>query len=343
MKLRHIFFFVSVLALVALVASTGCKKEGAKEFPSQTRDYFGTKVTVTVYDQLLKPEAAKTYFDEAFKQIAYWEAALVKPGAQNQILGISKDAGTQSVPVESDVFNFLMKAMRLYDVTAQTYDIRYGPMLDAYKFGKSPRVPTSAELDTLKGLVGEGGMFVAGSSILLAKPAMRFDVSEMALGQAIDAAATKLTELGVRSALISAGTTWRAIGEAPDPVGFTLTIPDPLAPQNSWAKVHVPAGAVAMKSAAMDRFESGGKAYHRILDPRTGFPADKLAGAVVASSDAATAAALAYAMMVTGSIDSFSADGKAAVGGYIALKAAGGKVSYDNWGVLQKRFELATK
>jgi thiamine biosynthesis lipoprotein len=343
MKRFQPYFFVLLSALLVLALSSGCKKQGAATYPSETRDLFGTKITVTIYDQLLKPAAAKAYFDEAFKFMAYWEGALVKPGPQNQVAMISKDAGTQSVPIEADVFTFLMKAMRVFDYGAQTYDIRYGPMLDAWNFGKSPRVPAKAEIDTLKGLVAEGGMFVAGSSILLAKPGMRFDVSEMAIGQALDAAATKLTELGVRSATLHSPYVWRGIGEAPDPTGFTVEFPDPANSQIAWAKVHVPAGAVAMKSASMGRFEAAGTTYHRLLDPRTGMPATRCAAAAVAASDAATAEAMAYSLFVTASVDSFSTDGKASIGGSLVLKSEGGKITHQNWGVLQKRFELAAK
>ncbi|MBI5060512.1 FAD:protein FMN transferase [candidate division KSB1 bacterium] len=343
MKPNSILRSVIPLALcAALLGMAGCKgKKAESQWPSETRDAFGTKITITVFDPNQKPEMLKRIYDEVYPVLTQFEAKSFKPGPDNQVLGISKGAGEQSIPVDPATFDFLMKAMRFYDYGGQAFDIRYGPMLDAWGFDTKPRVPAKAELDSLQSYVAQGGMFVAGTSILLAKPGMRFDAREIALGYALDLAAKRIAEIGIRSAAISTPSTWRFIGDPPDPKGFPAKIRNPLQADSSWATVFAPVGGLAVKSASDGAFSSGGQAYHRILDPRTGMPANRLAAAIVQSPDAITAQAMAYALMVSGSVDSCDANGKTAVGGAVLVKNAGGKLSEIKSGSLANSFDLA--
>lgn len=315
----------------------GCGK--TKGYPSETRNVMGTSVTVTVYDAGMKQSDLKPTFDEMFALMADWQKKTLDPGAENQVLGISKGAGSQSIPVDAPVFEMLMKALRLYDQTGKVFDIRYGPLLDLWGFDKSPRVPSGAELDSMKLLVSEGGMFIAGNSILLAKKGMRFDVREIAVGHIFDVVANKLAEKGIRTASICSPRVCRTMGDPPDKRGFEMKLANPTKPGQPWATVWVPVGGTAYAPASLGRFESGGKAYSALLDPRTGTSASPCVGAIVQAPDAATAQALAYAVNVTGGIDGFDKDGKAAVGGSVIIRDQGGKTQVAMNGSLADHFE----
>jgi thiamine biosynthesis lipoprotein ApbE len=175
---------------------------------------------------------------------------------------------------------------------------------------------------------------VAGNSILLAKKGMRFDVREIALGYALDLAAAKLAEKGVRSAVISTPTVCRTMGDPPDKRGFKLTFANPASNDTSWATVWAPVGGVAFASVRDGKFTAGGKSYHQHLDPRNGMPANQCAGALVQSADAATAQAMAYSVFVLGGTDGLDKDGKAAVGGSAIMRDGGGKMQITMTGSL---------
>ena len=306
--------FCALIIAFGVLWTVGCKKK-VPEAPSETRTVLGTEVTVTIYDQGHADAEVKAAFDDAFKLMADWEKKVLKPGAENQVAKISTGAGEQSVTTDADVFQLLMKAIRLYDTSGKVFDIRYGPMLDAWGFGAKPHVPAQAQLDTLKAYVSEGGMFVAGSGILLAKPGMRFDVREMAVGYAFDVAAGNLAQKGFKTTAISSPYVWRLTGEPPDTRGFPISLRHPVRGDSAWATAWVPAGGAAYAAVSKDRFESGGKSYHSLLDPRNGMPADKCLGSIVQTSDATSAQAMAYAAFVWGGTDSLDATGKQAVGG----------------------------
>ncbi len=337
-KLRSTAFVLLAIAVMALVV-TGCKMKKAPQYPQETRHVMGTDVTITVYDPGLTMATLKPTFDDLFKLMADWEKKVLLPGADNQIAKINASAGEKSVSSEPPVFDMLMSAIRLYDNSGKVFDIRYGPMLDAWGFDGTPRVPAPSELDTLKTLVESGGMFVAGNSILLARKGMKFDTREIALGTIFDITAAKLAERGIRSAVIASPRVCRTMGDPPDQRGFPMKISNPVQADAAWGELHIPVGGTAYASASIGRFAANGKNYHALLDPRSGLPADRCAGAIVQAPDAATAQALSYAVFVFGTTDSLDANGKKEIGGSIVITDDGGKFNHRDTGSLSGKFE----
>ena len=337
MKLSRFVLLVAVL-VISVLTLAGCKKK-VPASPSETRKVFGTEVTITILDPGHTPEALKPHFDQAFAFLADWEKKTVKPGPDNQVHKLSEGAGEQSVSTDPDVFQLLMKAIRLYDNSGKTFDVRYGPMLDAWGFDRKPRVPDATQLDTLKAYVADGGMFVAGNGILLAKSGMRFDVREIALGHAFDLLAADLAKKGFRTATFQSPRVWRGMGDPPDSRGFEVHFGSPANADSAWATVWAPVGGLGYASVSAGRFEAGGKSYHSLLDPRTGMPGNRCLGAIVQSPDAATAQALAYGVFVWGGTDSLEARGKEAVGGSALITGSLDKPQVKASGSLSGRIE----
>jgi thiamine biosynthesis lipoprotein ApbE len=331
--------WVAVAALVAVVAlGAGCRKSVVH--PSETRNIMGTTVTIVAYDPGLTMPDVKPIFAKVFDMLSNFERMTLLPGTLNQVAALSKSAGNQSLPLDTSVFGMLMKALRFYDTSGKVFDVRYGPMLDLWQFGEKARIPTPSELDSVRTVVVDGGMFVAGNSILLAKRGMRFDPREIALGYAFDLAAAQLAQ-SVRNAMIYSPRVCRAMGDPPERRGFLFAIANPLHLDTAWATVWVPAGGTAYASAGVDRFESGGKAYHSLLDPRTGMPARTCAGALVQAADAATAQAMAYSVFVWGTPDSLAAKGRAAVNGSVIMHEQDGDFELSASGSLAGRIEVS--
>lgn len=335
------FSKTALLALVVvLLVAAGCKSRRATEYPSDTRKVFDVNVTVTIYDPGHTPADLKPIFDDAFAFLMQWDKRAYSPGKENQVSNISTGAGRESVPADSDVFGMLMKGIRLYDASGQAFDIRYGPIIDAWGFGGKPHVPSAQQLDTMNAYVTDGGMFVAGSGILLAKPGMRFDARELAPGYAFDMLAARLAQRGIRSASIHSPSVWRMMGDPPDKRGFEVTFGSPVSADSVWIKGWAPVGGIAYASPNKDRFESGGKTYHSFLDPRTGMPSSKALGAIVQAADAATSEALAYAVFVHGTPDSLDANGRQMVGGSVVIQGTLEKPAVKAGGSLAKTIEI---
>ncbi len=293
---------LAILLMTILFSSlSGCAPK-AKSI-SDSKPLLGTDLTITVFDKDQTKESLQPAFKGAFGMIQDIETRILRPGPENELDILAANAGDKSMPLSSSIFDLVMDALKLYDETHQVFDIRIKPMLDAYGFGANLRVPTDAELDTLKKLVSEGGMFVAGKSVLLAKPGMGFTLYKIGPGFALDQAAVDLTIKGVQSAVIKAGRIIRLKGDSSDPKGFPVEIKDPLNPEKSIGTAYLPSGGFAIVACDEGAFEKDGKKYHMLLDPRTGKPASLCTAFAVYAESAAKAQALALSAFILGPTD----------------------------------------
>jgi thiamine biosynthesis lipoprotein len=86
----------------------------------------------------------------------------------------------------------------------------------------------------------------------------------------------------------------------PDAGGWTVGLPHPLRPGRRLAEIRLRDRALGTSSSEAQYFRHRGKRYGHVLDPRTGWPADKLLSATVLAPSAALADALATAFYVMG-------------------------------------------
>ena len=300
--MRYLYGFSTVfMGAILISALNGC---APKSQPiSETRPLLGTDLTITVYDKNQTNEALRSAIEEAFTLAQDLETRILLEGPKNELNYLTTEAGEQSVPLSPQVFDLVMDALKLYEQTDKVFDIRVKPMLEAYGFGKEPRVPTAAELDTLQQLVTEGGMFVAGKSILLARKGMGFTLYKIGPGYILDQAAERLTNSGIQTATIKTNFLMRTVGNPPDDKGFLCKIADPMGASESLGDVYLPAGGYAMVSCNEGAFEKDGKKYHMLLDPRTGKPANLCKAFAVHAKNAAKAQALALSAFILGPVD----------------------------------------
>jgi thiamine biosynthesis lipoprotein len=329
MKQLPVFRIVTFcIVLTALMLLSACKSKPV--YPSDTREALGTRVTIRLYVEGQTVDSYERVFNQAFATMAHWEQMTLSRGEANQVYKISEGAGTQSITVDPAVFEMLMAATRLHDVSGKFFDVRMGPLYDAWGFDGTPTVPDSAVLANALSLVRDGGMFVG----------MRFDVRAFVEGYVFDLVATQLREQGFTNFLIESPQVFLCAGTPPESKGFELTLHRPDNADSSWATLTVPAGAYAYVSPIKNRFERGGKVYHSLLNPNTGMPANSSAGVIVNAENAATAQALAYALFVKNADQQLPAKGQALMLGSGLIRQEGNKYSWDLTGSLSERLEL---
>ena len=300
--MRHLYGFSAVfMGAILICGLNGCAPKSQPT--SKTQQLLGTDLTITVYDKEQTKEALQSAIHEAFTFAQDLETRILLEGPENELNYLTSEAGEQSVPLSAPIFDLVMDALKLYEQTDKVFDIRVKPILEAYGFGKEPRVPTPAELDTLQQLVTEGGMFVAGKSILLAKKGMGFTLYKIGPGYILDKASERLTNQGIQSATVQTDFLMRTTGNPPDAKGFLCKVADPTGAAESLGDVFLPVGGYAMVTCNDGAFEKDGKKYHMLLDPRTGKPADLCTAFAVHAKSAAEAQALALSAFILGPTD----------------------------------------
>lgn len=319
--------FAALCLLIAAIMLSGCGAGGEK-FPSETRTVFGLPVTVTVFISDAKPDEVQGAFDAVFNTLKWYEGAAYTSGKDNQLERIASGAGRESVPVDTAVYNLIMRGLQLNDMTGEAFDLRYGPLLDAWLATGKPSKPAQADLDSALALIKTGGMFVAGKSILLSKPEMRFDARGLVEAWAIDRAAERLVEKGLSAFEIRTPYAIRVVGMPQNSQFRTFNIADPVSGDSTWATLQIGQGGLAFLPAV-------GQGGRLVLDPRTG--EESKGAAIVAAKDCATAFGLAYALNVDGDLTKLTDKGKAELMGHIRISGSRPSYSIAAEGVLKDK------
>lgn len=223
---------------------------------------------------------------------------------KSELSAINNMAGISAVAVSSDTFNLIEKSIAVCRQTGGALDITIGPLMDLWNFNSRDHkeIPSGNELVYAQHLVNYNNVVINPSNeiVKLQYPGMKMDLGAVGKGYAISKARSILVERGVKSAIISAGSSIAVIGDnrgKPWKVG----IKDPRHPDDVVGIITLDGGQAVSTSGDYERyFELGGKRYHHILNPATGMPADESRSVTIISNDAAQADALSTAVFVMG-------------------------------------------
>lgn len=165
---------------------------------------------------------------------------------------------------------------------------------------RSGQAPSAAEIRALiEAAPAMSDLVVDGLELASANPAVQLDLGAIAAGYGIDIAIGHLREEGVRSALLRVGNDLRAIG---DRAGRPWRIAVRRASGSGvYGFIEISGDESVVTVGDYERsIVRDGQAYHAILDPRTGYPADGARAVTVVHTEAATAAAAARALFIAG-------------------------------------------
>ncbi|MCC6477101.1 FAD:protein FMN transferase [bacterium] len=297
----------------AFVLGASCKKA---DYPTETREVFGLPVTVTIFADAKSTVNPKDAFDKAFATMTWWQRAALESGPQNQVEKISTGAGRESIPVDPPVYDMLMRALQINDMAGEYFDIRYGPLLDLWKVDKGLSKPSQAEIDTALTCVTQGGMFVAGKSILLSKEGMRFDVRGFVDAWAVDRAADELVNNGVTAFEVRTPYLTRLVGLPAGDQSYDAKLGAAKGEKPAWAAVNMTPGGLAFVPAQPQADKLG--MVRAVMNPATGQLAN--GSAAVLAKDCATAYGLAYALLASGDLTKLKDKAKTEIQSYILYR-----------------------
>ena len=295
--------------LVVLVGLTLWRLGGAPsggdlhEFVGPT---MGTTYSVKIVDSELTSEreqriarAIETRLARVNELMSTWDPA-------SELSRFNRFASTRPFPVAPETLEVFRVAREVSDLTGGAFDVTVGPLVIAWGFGSTARVPAeppAAELGVLRERVGYRQVEIDESGSLSKRhPETECDLSAIAKGYGVDEVARALVELGQHDFLVEVGGELRAMGERGPDRPWRVAIERPEAAARS------PFGVVELKNTSMassgdyrNYFEQDGVRLSHLIDPRTGRPiAHALASVTVVHADAVRADALATGLSVLG-------------------------------------------
>jgi thiamine biosynthesis lipoprotein len=274
------------------------RKDGAQEL---TFAAMGTRCRVSFGC----PEAAaRPLADAVLEWVATFEARYSRFLEDSLVSQLNAAAGGPWVPLDVEAERLIALCEQLVFLTRGLLDPTALPVIRLWDW-KRAVVPTEAEVTTARALVGWRQVQRAPGRIRLPRAGMSLDLGGVGKEYAVDQVILLLAQAGVSGALVDFGADIRVYGQPPDGrPAWKIGLEDPRRPGSAWTSVILKEGAVATSGDYLRGFESGGRRYGHIVDPRTGRPVDHgvLAASVIAPS-CTQAGMLSTAACVLGALE----------------------------------------
>lgn len=261
---------------------------------------MGTVVSISIYSQT-EPPLWHTHVDSAFSRMARLERLTTVYDSTSQISGINRAAGMVSLEVDPEIVELLYLSKEVGEASNGAFDVTISPLLDVWRFhSDTPRVPALSEIQAHLGAIDFRKISVSGSTATLADAGMAIDLGGIAKGYAVDLAVDELLDDGYTDFMVEAGGDLRAVASDLTRGERNIWIQHPRHPDKFFASIKMDAGAVATSGDYERYFEEGGKRYHHILNPQTGFPAGPNVSVTIFAGTTAIADAYSTAVFVLG-------------------------------------------
>lgn len=252
---------------------------------------LNTAVQITIYDS-----QDKALLDDCLALCDKYELVFSRTNEKSELYKLNhrkdtsdKDTNTdrQTTPypvsgtadtwhISEDLAALLSEGLDITRESDGAFDIAIAPLTSLWDFtAEDPKVPDDAAIQKVLPLCSSDGVTIDGQDITLPFDDIQFDVGAIAKGYIADRLKDFLVKKGVNSAIINLGGNVLCIGSKPDGTPFKVGIQKPFADRNETEAVMDITGKSVVSSGIYERcFKQGGKLYHHILNPQTGYPYD---------------------------------------------------------------------
>jgi thiamine biosynthesis lipoprotein len=230
----------------------------------------------------------------AIAEVRRIESAFSRYREDSVVARINRAAGIGWTEIDPETEALFGYADALFASSGGLFDITSGVLRRAWDF-RQPRLPDTAALRQLTGLIGWDQVERAPGRIRLPRAGMEIDFGGFGKEYAADRAAAIL---GAHSGYVNLGGDLRVTGPQPDGSPWQIGIQHPRQADALLATIAISSGALATSGDYERYFELDGRRYCHILDPRSGYPAQHwrsvsvLAPLAVAAGSVATIAML---------------------------------------------------
>jgi len=298
-----IFRLIAVTLFASIFILSGCSESKPTPEFHETVFTMGTLVEVTIIgeEEALAEQAYTAILDDFNYMHMTWHPW--KPNALMRVNGLLVTG--VKFPLAPSIMPLIKKSQVLSKQSQGLFNPAIGKLIKLWGFHQDTfdniiEPPKDEDIQKiLKDLPSMDDVKFENLTMLGTNENILLDFGGFAKGVAVDATIEHLKEFGIKNAIINAGGDLRAIGNK-NGQPWRIGIRNPTA-KGVFASLEISGDESVFTSGDYERyFESNGKRYHHIIDPRTGYPANKTRSVTVIHSNASTADAAATALFVAG-------------------------------------------
>jgi FAD:protein FMN transferase len=273
------------------------------------RPCLGTRCTLAAfhYDAAAVDQA----FTRALAEIARLDAMMTTWTDTSEVSRINAGAGSgEVVAVSPELYEVLDRSLWIARASGGAFDITVGAFKGLWKFDQDNdgSLPRRSEVLARLPLVDYRGLLLDPKryTARLAKRGQSITLGGIAKGLIVDRAVAKLRDSGLTDFLVQAGGDLYAAGRRGDRP-WRVGIQDPRAGAGHARSADTSFALLSLENSAFntsgdyERFViQGGKRYHHIIDPRTGYPVTHTRSVTVLAPTSFLADTLDTAVFVLG-------------------------------------------
>lgn len=259
---------------------------------------MGTTARVTVW----APDASvcETAIDSVFAVFHRVDREMSTYRPESGLSLLNRDGAEQAVVLPTSILDVLTASFRFHEMSNGAFDPTVLPLMVLWGFrGGEPRLPDATQLEAVLRCVGLSQVVVdrARGTASFGRDGVSLDLGGIAKGYALDVARRVAKEAGADAGQFDLGGNLLVFGAA---ARGEVGIQDPRHRDRLAGRVVLDDVSVAT-SGGYERYVTiEGRNYSHIIDPRTGYPVDRVASATIVSYDAMAADALSTACAVMG-------------------------------------------
>lgn len=287
-----------LFGLLCVVLLTGCeiqKEQSGQETWSREVFAMDTYMKLTVYGA-----NAENAVDAAILEIQRLENLLSAADPESEVSVLNRE----KKGVLSEESTYLWeKSWEVYLETQGKFDVTIYPVMKAWGFvGEEFHIPEEGLLNQLTNEVNASLVEWNKENSEISLPdRVELDFGAIAKGYTGARLAEQLKKQGIKSALLNLGGNIQLVGNKPDDSPFRIGVKDPDGTAEYLCVLSVADTAVVTSGDYERYFEQDGVRYHHIIDPDTGYPADKgLRSVTIVCRDGTLADAYSTALFVMG-------------------------------------------
>lgn len=260
------------------------------------RPVMGTVLEITVESE--DPTRARVALEACFTRARALEEIFTTWNDESELARLNQAAGGGKREVSGELAWILRDALGMAERTGGAFDPTVGPLVALWRDARlSGRMPTRAQIEAVRAVVGHAGIELDGGEARLARPGMAVDLGGFAKGWTLDRLGEILAEHDIDRALLDFGqSSMYGIGQPADAPAWRVLVRDP---RGGYA------GVVSLRNQSLSVSEAFGESaavegrrLGHVIDPRSGRALDRRTGAVVVAPSGAEAEAWSKALLV---------------------------------------------
>jgi thiamine biosynthesis lipoprotein len=284
-----------LILLIVLLGTASCAPKPLTKI-EETRDMMDTFVTITVYSDEKTGEEA---IGAAFARMEEIERIASIFDEQAEAFQLNRDGHLDAA--SDDLWQMITMSLDYNRVTDGSFDITVQPLLDLWEGGlwKESAEVQQSRIDETMELIGSDKIGIEGNKIYFKVEGVKITLGGIAKGYAVDEALKVLSSMGIEHALVNAGGDMATLGPKPDQEPWNIALANPDDTSQCLANFNVSDKAVCT-SGNYERYFNPEKTVAHIIDPKTGYSANKCISVTIIAENCTKADALATGVFVMG-------------------------------------------